>query len=142
MKTNSTGKAWKALIAIIIAMVCVGCKSVEYVEVETIRLDTLHHYELQYDSIVRIDSIYEKEYVKGDTIYKEKEVHRYRNTHKAKVDTVREIKVEYVEKPIEVEKELTAWQKFKINAGEWMLGGIVALLAIFAFLWVAKWRRR
>lgn len=142
MKTNSTGKAWKALIAIIIAMVCVGCKSVEYVEVETIRLDTLHHYELQYDSIVRIDSIYEKEYVKGDTIYKEKEVHRYRNTHKAKVDTVREIKVEYVEKPIEVEKELTAWQKFKINAGEWMLGGIVALLAIFAFLWVAKWRRQ
>lgn len=142
MKTNSTGKAWKVLVAIIIAMVCVGCKSVEYVEVETIRLDTLHHYELQYDSIVRIDSIYEKEYVKGDTIYKEKEVHRYRNTHKAKVDTVREIKVEYVEKPIEVEKKLTAWQKFKINAGEWMLGGIVALLAIFAFLWVAKWRRQ
>ena len=142
MKTNSTGEAWKALIAIIIAMVCVGCKSVEYVEVETIRLDTLHHYELQYDSIVRIDSIYEREYVKGDTIYKEKEVHRYRNTHKAKVDTVRETKVEYVEKPIEVEKELTAWQKFKINAGEWMLGGIVALLAIFAFLWVAKWRRQ
>ena len=142
MKTNSAEKAWKALIAIIIAMVCVGCKSVEYVEVETIRLDTLHHYELQYDSIVRIDSIYEREYVKGDTIYKEKEVHRYRNTHKAKVDTVREIKVEYIEKPIEVEKKLTAWQKFKINAGEWMLGGIVTLLAVFAFLWVAKWRRR
>lgn len=132
----------KVLIAIIIAMVCVGCKSVEYVEVETIRLDTLHHYELQYDSIVRIDSIYEKEYIKGDTIYKEKEVHRYRNTHKAKVDTVREVKVEYVEKPIEVEKKLTAWQQFKINAGEWMLGGIVALLATFAFLWVIKWRRR
>ena len=142
MKTNSTGEAWKALIAIIIAMVCVGCKSVEYVEVETIRLDTLHHYELQYDSIVRIDSIYEREYVKGDTIYKEKEVHRYRNTHKAKVDTVRETKVEYIEKPIEVEKKLTAWQKFKINAGEWMLGGIVTLLAVFAFLWVAKWRRQ
>lgn len=142
MKTNSTGKAWKALIAIIIAMVCVGCKSVEYVEVETIRLDTLHHHELQYDSIVRIDSIYEKEYVKGDTIYKEKEVHRYRNTHKAKVDTVREIKVEYVEKPIEVEKKLTAWQKFKINAGEWLLGGVVALLVAFAFFWVINWKRR
>ena len=142
MKTNSAGKAWKALVAIIIAMVCVGCKSVEYVEVETIRLDTLHHYELQYDSIVRIDSIYEREYVKGDTIYKEKEVHRYRNTHKAKVDTVRETKVEYVEKPIEVEKKLTAWQQFKINAGEWMLGGIVALLVVFAFLWVTKWRRQ
>ena len=130
----------KVLIAIIIAMVCVGCKSVEYVEVETIRLDTLHHYEFQLDSIVRIDSIYEREYIKGDTIYKEKESYSYRNTHKAKADTIRETKVEYVEKPIEVEKELTAWQKFKINAGEWMLGGIVALLVVF--LWVAKWRRQ
>ena len=132
----------KVLIAIIIAMVCVGCKSVEYVEVETIRLDTLHHYEFQLDSIVRIDSIYEREYIKGDTVFKEKESYSYRNTHKAKADTIRETKVEYVEKPIEVEKELTAWQKFKINAGEWMLGGIVALLATFAFLWVIKWRRQ
>ena len=136
MKTNSTGKAWKALIAIIIAMVCVGCKSVEYVEV--VKTDTLHHHELQYDSIVRIDSIYEREYVKGDTIYKEKEVHRYRNTHKAKVDTVRETKVEYVEKPIEVEKKLTAWQKFKINAGEWLLAGVALMLLLFAFLWVIR----
>ena len=136
MKTNSTGKAWKALIAIIIAMVCVGCTTTKYVE--TIKTDTLHHYELQYDSIVRIDSIYEKEYVKGDTIYKEKEVHRYRNTHKAKVDTIREIKVEYVEKPIEVEKKLTAWQKFKINAGEWLLAGVALMLLLFAFLWVIR----
>lgn len=49
--------------------------------------------------------------------------------------------MEYIEKPIEVEKELTAWQKFKIGAGEWLLGGIVVLLAIFAFIWVAKWKR-
>ena len=140
MKTNSAGKAWKALIAIIIAMVCVGCKSVEYVEVETIRLDTLHHHELQYDSIVRIDSIYEREYVKGDTVYLEKIKYHFRDKTKMVTDTIVEKVVEVKEKPIEVEKELTAWQKFKINAGEWMLGGIVALLAIFAFLWVAKWR--
>lgn len=138
MKTNSAGKAWKVLVAIIIAMVCAGCKSVEYVEVETIRLDTLHHYVHQLDSIVRIDSIYEREYVKGDTIYKEKEVYRYRNTHKAKVDTVRETKVEYIEKPIEVEKKLTKWQQFKINAGEWLLAGVALMLLLFAFLWVIR----
>jgi hypothetical protein len=54
-------------------------------------------------------------------------------------DTIVEKVVETKKVPVEVEKELTAWQKFKINAGEWMLGGIVALLAIFAFLWVSKW---
>lgn len=132
----------KVLIAIIIAMVCVGCKSVEYVEVETIRLDTLHHYELQYDSIVRIDSIYEKEYVKGDTVYLEKTKYHFRDKTKMVTDTIVEKVVEVKEKPIEVEKKLTTWQKFKINAGEWMLGGIVTLLVVFAFLWVAKWRRQ
>lgn len=132
----------KVLIAIIIAMVCVGCKSVEYVEVETIRLDTLHHYEFQLDSIVRIDSIYEREYIKGDTIYKEKEVYRSRNTHKAKADTVREIKVEYVEKPIEVEKKLTAWQKIKINTGEIFLCLFALSLVVIAILWIILSHKR
>ena len=139
MRRKAIENVLQIVIAFVLALiVCamIGCTTTKYVE--TIKTDTLHHYELQYDSIVRIDSIYEKEYVKGDTIYKEKEVHRYRNTHKAKVDTVREIKVEYVEKPIEVEKKLTAWQKFKINAGEWLLAGVALMLLLFAFLWVIR----
>ena len=143
MRRKAIENVLQVVIAFVLALiVCamIGCTTTKYVE--TIKTDTLHHYEFQLDSIVRIDSIYEREYIKGDTIYKEKEVYRSRNTHKAKVDTVRETKVEYVEKPIEVEKELTAWRKFKINAGEWMLGGIVALLEVFAFLWVAKWRKQ
>ena len=139
MRRKAIENVLQIVIAFVLALiVCamIGCTTTKYVE--TIKTDTLHHYELQYDSIVRIDSIYEREYVKGDTIYKEKEVHRYRNTHKAKVDTVREIKVEYVEKPIEVEKKLTAWQKFKINAGEWLLAGVALMLLLFAFLWVIR----
>ena len=139
MRRKAIENVLQIVIAFVLALiVCamIGCTTTKYVE--TIKTDTLHHYELQYDSIVRIDSIYEKEYVKGDTIYKEKEVHRYRNTHKAKVDTVREIKVEYVEKPIEVEKKLTAWQKFKINAGEWLIAGAALMLLLFAFLWVIR----
>ena len=138
MKTNSTGKAWKALIAIIIAMVCVGCKSVEYVEVETIRLDTLHHHELQYDSIVRIDSIYEREYVKGDTVYLEKTKYHFRDKTKMVTDTIVEKVVETKEVPVEVEKKLTTWQQFKINAGEWLIAGVALMLLLFAFLWVIR----
>ena len=138
MKTNSAGKAWKALIAIIIAMVCVGCKSVEYVEVETIRLDTLHHHELQYDSIVRIDSIYEREYVKGDTVYLEKTKYHFRDKTKMVTDTIVEKVVETKEVPVEVEKKLTTWQQFKINAGEWLIAGVALMLLLFAFLWVIR----
>lgn len=126
----------KVLIAIIIAMVCVGCKSVEYVEVETIRLDTLHHYELQYDSIVRIDSIYEKEYVKGDTVYLEKTKYHFRDKTKMVTDTIVEKVVEVKEKPIEVEKKLTTWQKIKINTGEIFLCLFALSLIVIAILWI------
>lgn len=126
----------KVLIAIIIAMVCVGCKSVEYVEVETIRLDTLHHYELQYDSIVRIDSIYEKEYVKGDTVYLEKTKYHFRDKTKMVTDTIVEKVVEVKEKPIEVEKKLTTWQKIKINTGEIFLCLFALSLVVIAILWI------
>ena len=143
MRRKAIENVLQIVIAFVLALiVCamIGCTTTKYVE--TIKTDTLHHYELQYDSIVRIDSIYEKEYVKGDTVYLEKIKYHFRDKTKMVTDTIVEKVVEVKEKPIEVEKELTAWQKFKINAGEWMLGGIVALLAIFAFLWVAKWRRQ
>lgn len=138
MKTNSAGKAWKALIAIIIAMVCVGCKSVEYVEVETIRLDTLHHYELQYDSIVRIDSIYEKEYVKGDTVYLEKIKYHFRDKTKMLTDTIVEKVVETKEIPIEVEKKLSVWDKVKIGIADCFLAFVALCGLAFAIFWVIK----
>lgn len=138
MKTNSAGKAWKVLIAIIIAMVCVGCKSVEYVEVETIRLDTLHHYELRYDSIVRIDSIYEKEYVKGDTVYLEKTKYHFRDKTKMLTDTIVEKVVETKEIPIEVEKKLSVWDKVRIGIADCFLAIVALGLLAFAIFWVIK----
>lgn len=128
----------KVLIAIIIAMVCVGCKSVEYVEVETIRLDTLHHYELQYDSIVRIDSIYEKEYVKGDTVYLEKTKYHFRDNTKMVTDTIVEKVVETKEIPIEVEKKLSVWDKVKIGIADCLLAFVALCGLAFAIFWVIK----
>lgn len=145
MRRKAIENVLQIVIAFVLALiVCamIGCTTTKYIPVETVRIDSVRYHTFKVDSIVITDSIIEKEYIKGDTVFKEKESYRYRNTHKAKVDTIRETKVEYVEKPIEVEKELTAWQKFKINAGEWMLGGIVALLVAFAFFWVINWRRR
>lgn len=138
MKTNSVGKAWKVLVAIIIAMVCVGCKSVKYVEVETIRLDTLHHYELRYDSIVRIDSIYEREYAKGDTVYLEKTKYHFRDKVKMVTDTIVEKVVEVKEIPIEVEKKLSVWDKVRIGIADCFLAFVVLVLVGFAIFWVIK----
>ena len=141
MRRKALENVLQIVIAFVLALiVCamIGCTTTKYIPIETVRIDSVRYHTFKVDSIVITDSIIEKEYIKGDTVFKEKESYRYRNTHKAKVDTIRETKVEYVEKPIEVEKKLTTWQQFKINAGEWLLAGVALMLLLFAFLWVIR----
>lgn len=94
-------------------------------QIETIYLrDTTYISKVQVDSVFRRDSVFIKE--KNDTIYiyKEKVRDRYRllrdTVYRHKVDSV------YIDKvrEVKVEKQLTAWQKFKIN-GFWILAAIV-----------------
>ena len=83
------------------------------------------------DSVFYHDSVYVKEYVKGDTVYVEKYKDRYlykdkwhdRYIYKEFHDTT----TVTVEK--KVEKELTVGQKTKIGLFWWLLSGLVAALA-------------
>lgn len=109
-----------------------SCTTIKYVPVETVRIDTLRQHTIRIDSIKQIDSVYVREYMRGDTIYKEKTKLVYRDRIKQQTDTVNETKILTQEKVVEVEKELTAWQKFKINFSEFIIG--VAVLAISAFI--------
>lgn len=109
-----------------------SCTSVKYVPVETIRTDTLNHYIHRIDSITQRDSIVEKIYMRGDTIVNEVERYKFVERVKEVTDTITEVKTEIKEMPVEVEKELTAWQKFKINFSEVVIG--IAVLAISALI--------
>ena len=40
-----------------------------------------------------------------------------------------------IQQPVEVEKELTGWQSFKMKMGGWFLG-ILSLLALAAIIWI------
>lgn len=109
-----------------------SCTTTKYVPIETIRTDTLNHYIHRIDSITQRDSIVEKIYMRGDTVVHE--VERYKLVERVKevADTITEVKTEIKEIPVEVEKELTAWQKFKINFSEIVIG--IAVLAISALI--------
>lgn len=94
-------------------------------QIETIYLrDTTYISKVQVDSVFRRDSVFIKE--KNDTIYiyKEKVRDRYRllrdTVYRHKVDSV------YIDKirEVKVEKQLTAWQKFKMN-GFWILVAVI-----------------
>ena len=105
-----------------------SCRTVKYVPVETIKVDTTYINKLQRDSIYMLDSVYVKE--KGDTVLIEKYKYLYRD--KLVRDTLYMAKTDSIQVPYPVEKELTKWQKLCINVGVWAIGiviiGIIAVM--------------
>lgn len=109
----------------LLAVLVTSCGSARK-QVETIYLrDTTYISKVQVDSVFKRDSIFVKE--KNDTIYiyKEKVRDRYRllrdTVYRHKVDSV------YIDRvrEVKVEKELTAWQKFRLR-GFWTLLAAIA----------------
>ncbi len=113
-------------------LVIASCGAVR-TQIQTVyQRDTTYITNMRVDSTFRRDSVFVKE--KGDTvyIYKEKVRERYRivrdTLYRSKVDSV------YIdrEREIKVEKELTAWQRFRLN-GFWILAAIVAAIGFWKF---------
>ena len=105
-----------------------GCKTTEYVPVETVRTDTVYIAHIVTDSVYQHDSIYIHE--KGDTVWYERWHTQYRD--RLRIDTMYQARVDTIAKPYpvikEVEKKLTKAQK-----GMMWIGGL-SILAIIVFV--------
>lgn len=113
-----------------------GCKTVKFVPVP--EYHTL--YKMRVDTVQRWDSIYFRDSVfiaaKGDTVYliKTHWRERFKNVYHIKADTIMQrdsIRVAYP-----VEKPLTKWQRWKMDAGGWAMGvaaGMIILLVVRLF---------
>ena len=123
-----------------LAIVCLlcGCKQVQYVPVETVRLDSIYLTQTLRDSIVRYDSVYVRD--KGDTLYVERWKYLYRD--KVRVDTMVSVRVDTLAVPYPVEKRLTRWERVKMEAGGVAIGGFFLLLAAIVAYIVYRSRRK
>ena len=120
------------VIPIVLVGICWSC-SPRIVEKVVYQRDTtvVHHRDTTY----RRDSVWMKEYVKGDTVYVEKYKDRfvYRDRWRDSVRVVRDsVAVERV-KEVKVEKSLSWSQKAKIGAFPWLV-----LALIGAVLWIFR----
>jgi len=107
-----------------------GCspKVIEKVKTEYVYRDVHHR-----DTTIQHDSVYIREYMKGDTVhhYEYRDRYVYRDRWRDSID-IREVHdTTTVEK--KVEKQLTAGQRMKINSFWWL---IVALGA--ALVWIFR----
>ena len=129
MKTMRIQLMALALLAVLVA----SCGAAR-VQTQTIYVrDTTYISKVQVDSVFKRDSVFVKE--KGDTIYIFKE--KVRDRYKFLRDTIYRYKVDsvYIDRvrELKVEKELTAWQRFKMR-------GFWALLVVIV-CWIA-WKNK
>lgn len=129
------------VIMIISLFFLTGCKSIQYVPVEKVRTEYVN----TTDTLVERDSIwcYDSIYVEKDgdtvTIYKTKILYKDKWRDRVLRDSV--IRVDSIQVPYPVEKQLTKWEKMKMNVGGISIGFclllIILILAIL-FLRVRK----
>ena len=130
-------KTHKGLLALVVVLILLpilsaGC-SPKIIERVVYQRDTtvVHHR----DTTFRRDSVYIREWMKGDTVYIEKYKDRfvYRDRWRDSIRVMRDsVAVETI-KEVKVEKPLSWSQKAKIGAFPWVL-----LALIGAVLWIFR----
>ena len=114
----------RIIIITIVALCLSACKSIKYVPVETIKVDTTYISQIKIDSVYHRDSIYVEH--KGDTVYLSKYKYLYKYIEKR--DTLWHEKTDTIQVAYPVEAQLSKWQKIKINMGEYLITAIALVI--------------
>ena len=125
------GFLW-GIMACILISILTGCKSVQYVPVETVRTDSVYIDRYQHDSIYLQDSVFVNRWTAGDTVYQDKVIWKYVYRDKVVYDTVAILRSDTVRVPYPVERRLTKWEQVRLNVGGWAIGCMVITIIIFS----------
>ncbi len=118
------------IIPYIILSSLAGCKSVQYVPMETVRTDSIYVDRYQRDSIYQRDSVFVNRWTAGDTVYQDKVVWKYVYRDKVKYDTVSILRSDSVRVPYPVEHKLTKWEEVRLTVGGWAIAFIIIVILI------------
>lgn len=129
------------IIPYIILSSLAGCKSVQYVPVETVRTDSIYVDRYQRDSIYQRDSVFVNRWIAGDTIYQDKVVWKYVYRDKVKYDTVTILRSDTINVPYPVECKLSKWEQLKLNVGGWAISIIIIIVLIVMGCMVYKLKK-
>lgn len=106
----------RLLYVLVIFMLLTGvfssCRT-QYIPVETVKTEYRVRDSIRHDSVYRQDSVYVT--VKGDTVYEYKYKYLYKYQYINRTDTL--MKTDSIQIPYPVEKQLSKWQRFKLDFG-------------------------
>lgn len=136
MTASKRALIWLAIMAVLVALLS-GCESIRYVPVETVRTHKVTKHDSIYLETIKHDSVTIRE--KGDTVF----VDRWHTEYKDRWRDRRRdsLRVDSVQVPYPVERELSRWEHFCLDYGKVTTGG-TAVLIVAAVIWLVRRGRR
>lgn len=131
------GFLWGIMTCILISILT-GCKSVQFVPVETVKTDSFYIDRFQRDSIYQRDSVFVNRWTAGDTVYQDKVVWKYVYRDKVKYDTVAILRSDTVRVPFPVDRELSKWEQVKLDVGGWTICAFIIIILLVVVFTVYK----
>lgn len=131
------------LACVMLTLLC-GCSTPQPVVVErvVIKTDTLYKAKTSADTLRLHDSVYVEHYTRGDTVYSQESVWRWRDRISVKTDTIYKamLQTDTTRLPIPVERKLSTWERTQMHVGQFTIGAVV--LVVLSLLLSLIHRRR
>ena len=123
----------------LLLLVMTSCTTQKPVVLERIinKTDTLYKTNYIADTFRVHDSIYVERYAVGDTIYKTKNVYKWRDRVSVKTDTIYKsiLRADSIPVPVPVEHKATWWERTQMFVGLFTIGAVV-LVVLSLLLWL------
>lgn len=123
----------------LLLLVMTSCTTQKPVVLERVvnKTDTLYKTNYIADTFRVHDSIYVERYAVGDTIYKTKNVYKWRDRVSVKTDTIYKsiLRADSIPVPVPVEHKATWWERTQMFVGLFTIGAVV-LVVLSLLLWL------
>lgn len=123
----------------LLLLVMTSCATQKPVVLERVinKTDTLYKTNYIADTFRVHDSIYVESYIIGDTIYKTKNVYKWRDRVSVKTDTIYKsiLRADSIPVPVPVERKATWWERTQMHVGQFTIGAVV-LVVLSLLLWL------
>lgn len=134
------GMLWGTLLCVVIAMMS-SCSKQQYIPSSTLITDTVYRMNIVRDTVLVKDSVLVSIISAGDTVYKTREVWRWRDRVNVRADTVYKyknaVRVDTVRVPVAVERKLSWWERTVERPLQQVMAVFIAIACIMGVLYVA-----
>lgn len=125
------------IMYIVLVLCCSSCSTPKPVVLERTYHDTVHINNIRLDSVYMHDSIYFESIIKGDTVYRTKEITRWRDRVSIKHDTIYTVRENKDDISVPVERKLSLWKQFAVP----LISIVLMITSTVSIIWLIHRRK-